>query len=71
MAGGLLGGLLGGILGGGKEPKVDTKPAEELTDEEKEKARKARTALYGTEGGVSGSELAPGQVGTRDTLFGN
>ena len=45
--------------------------AEQETAEEKRKAKKSRAALYETPGGVVGAELAPDQVGKRDTLMGN
>ena len=35
------------------------------------KAKKSRTALFETEGGVSGQELQPDQVTQRNTLLGN
>lgn len=63
--------VVAGLLGGGKAPKVDTAPIAQ-TEDEKKKAKTARSALLQTEGGVLGSELQPGQVGGgRQTLLGN
>lgn len=59
---------LGAIFGGGG--KVST-AAVEKTEEEKKKAKTGRSALYETEGGVSGQELSPDEVKRRSTLLGN
>lgn len=48
-------------------PDVGT---EDLNDEKK-KAKKLRSALVETEGGIGGQELQSGGTGKRDTLFGN
>jgi len=58
-----------GFLGLGKTPSTSAAPTA-ATEEEKKKAKKARSALLETEGGIIGSELQPGQV-SRNTLFGN
>lgn len=58
------------LLGLGKTPTVST-AATDSTVEEQKKAKAARSALLSTEGGITGSELQPGQVGGRQTLFGN
>lgn len=55
---------------GGSAPKVSTAPIAE-TEEEKKKAKTARSALLQTEGGILGSELQSGQVSSRATLLGN
>lgn len=70
--------VFGGLLG--KTPKVkqpapvDVKSVEAPVQEiagEKKTAKAARAALYATEGGVLGEELASSQVGKRPTLLGN
>lgn len=58
---------MGGFFGGGG--KVES-TAPVVTEEEK-KAKKVRSALYATEGGVQGQELAAGEVSKRNTLLGN
>jgi hypothetical protein len=63
-----MGGFLGGLLGG--SPKVST-AAVTQTEEEKKKAKSGRSALYETEGGVTGQELNPDEVRRRSTLLGN
>jgi hypothetical protein len=70
MRGPNMGGLITGLLGGGDKPKVSTAPIADVT-EEKRKAKLSRTQLLATEGGLAGSELAPDQVQTRQTLLGN
>jgi len=57
-------------LFGGKAPTVSTAAPVEL-EKERKKARRSRVALLETEGGIRGEELQPGQVSTRNTLFGN
>jgi hypothetical protein len=57
-------------VGGTKAPVTSTAPVEQV-DEEKKKAKKLRSALLETPGGIVGAELQPGQVSQRDTLFGN
>lgn len=59
-----------GIFTGGEKPKVDPTPSQEL-GEAARKAKKSRTALIQTEGGVAGQELEPDQVKSRSTLLGN
>lgn len=71
MAGGLIGGLLGAIVGGGETPKVDTAAAQAPVVDDQNLAKKARSALLETAGGIDGQELTAGQVKQRDTLFGN
>jgi hypothetical protein len=58
------------LLGGGSKPKTDPAPIA-ATEEEKKKAKTARSQLLETEGGIIGSELTTGQTGGRSTLFGN
>ncbi len=59
-----------GLIGlGGKSPKTSPAPTLEVEDEKK-KAKTARSSLLETEGGILGMELQPGQV-KRDSLFGN
>jgi len=58
------------LFGGGSTPKVSTQPAQD-TEAEQKKAKKARSALLATEGGVLGTELEGGQVSQRSTIFGN
>lgn len=58
------------LFGGGSTPKVSTQPTTD-TQAEQKTAKKARSALLATEGGVLGSELDTGQVSQRSTLFGN
>lgn len=48
-------------------PAVDTTPVED----DKKKAKKLRSALVATEGGIEGQEAQIGDVKQRDTLFGN
>lgn len=57
-------------LFGGGAPKASTQATED-TKAEVVKAASSRAALYGTSGGVVGSELDPTQVKKRETLFGN
>lgn len=64
------GSLLGGLLGGGEKPKVVYQPVAD-TEEAKRKAKQGRSALYETDGGVTGSELNPDEVKRRNTLLGN
>ena len=61
--------ILGAVLGGsaGKVEQaavVDTKEAART-------AKEARSALFATEGGASGSELDPSKIKKRETLLGN
>lgn len=55
---------------GGKTPKTSPAPVV-ATEEEKKKAKSARSALLSTEGGITGAELQPGQVANNDRMFGN
>ncbi len=64
------GSILGGLLGGGSKPKVSYQPVAE-TEDAKRKAKAGRSALYETDGGVTGSELNPEEVKRRQTLLGN
>lgn len=53
-----------------KAPKVsDT--ANQTVEEDERKAKRSRVALLETEGGIVGSELNPGEVNKRQSLFGN
>lgn len=64
--------VVGKALGGSqKSPKVDAAPITQPVEDAQAQAKKARTALAMTEGGINGQELSVGQVGKRDTLFGN
>ena len=65
-----MGKLVKGLLGGGDVPKVSTAPRED-TEKAARKAKKSRTALFETEGGVAGQELSPEGVTQRNTLLGN
>jgi len=65
-----MGSLIKGLLGGGSAPKVSQKPAAD-TEAASRKAKRSRTALFETEGGVAGQELSPGGVTQRNTLLGN
>jgi len=66
--------VVGGLLGSApkvKAPKpVAAAPVQDITGEKKS-AKTARANLYATEGGVTGQELTPDQVGKRPTLLGN
>lgn len=62
--------ILGGILGFGAVPKTTTTAATDLATDEV-KSKKTRRNQFITEGGVSGQELSPAQVGGRNTTFGN
>lgn len=63
-------GFVGEILGGSKAPPVvSSAPASDVS-KAATKAKKQRSALLQTEGGIVGQELTAGQVG-RNTLFGN
>lgn len=57
------------LLGTTKSQKVSNTAAL-ATEEEKKKAKKAKSALLETEGGILGNELQPGQV-SNSNLFGN
>lgn len=62
-------GLFGSMFGS-KSPTVSSTASEDLTEEE-DAQKKARVALTATEGGLSGEEVAAGQVSQRQRLFGN
>lgn len=68
-------GLLSVVGLGGKTPQatapVVSKAAEEEVKTDESNAKKARAALYATEGGAAGQDLNPNQVKKRDTLLGN
>lgn len=56
----------------GKSPKTDVAPATAVIDETAKSAKKSRSQVLATVGGISGQELDPSQVSkTGDTLFGN
>lgn len=59
-----------GLLGGSKSPKASTTASAD-TEEASRKAKKSRTALLETEGGVAGQELEAGAVTQRNSLLGN
>lgn len=54
----------------GGTPSYDAPPAEDLS-EDKKKAKKVRSALLETEGGIGGEEVLGGGTKKRETLFGN
>lgn len=55
----------------GSTPSYDPPKIEEDLGEDKKKAKKVRSALLETEGGIGGEELSEGGTKQRDTLFGN
>lgn len=67
--------FIGKMFGFGDTPKVSsqaaTQAATKETEEAKRTAKTGRSALYETEGGVTGSELTDEQVKRRNTLLGN
>lgn len=65
-------GFVADVFSSGKKdiPLPAIGPAADISAEAK-KAKKARPALLATEGGATGVELLSGQVGRRETLFGN
>lgn len=65
-----MGKVVKSILGGGSKPKASTASAES-TQAAARKAKQSRSALFETEGGVSGEELDPNSVEKRRTLLGN
>lgn len=62
--------IFSGLLGGGKTPAASTEAVTDVSEDE-EKAKKARSALYATKGGVSGEEVSSVSTSGRSTLFGN
>ena len=65
-----MGDILGSIFG--KSPKVNTAPATTIIEDTTKKAKKSRSQVLATVGGVAGEELSGAQVSkTGDTLFGN
>lgn len=65
-------GELFGMDGSAAEDNAaSTAQAEENVSSDESKAKALRTALYATAGGAAGQELSLGQVGRRDTLYGN
>jgi len=50
--------------------KVSQQAVADVQDEGR-KAKKSRSSLFATTGGVAGQELQPGGTSTRETLFGN
>lgn len=65
-----MGKVVKAILGGGDVPKASTQSRED-TKAASRKAKKSRSALFETEGGVAGEELSPDAVTKRPTLLGN
>lgn len=63
--------LVGNLLGGGSTPKTNTAPAVDEVAQQQAKDQQARSALLQTAGGQAGSQLQPGQVQQRSTLFNN
>ncbi|MCK5605245.1 hypothetical protein KAR91_25360 [Candidatus Pacearchaeota archaeon] len=58
------------LFGVEKAPKVSSQ-AETAVEKASRKAKKSRTALFETEGGVAGEELEAGGVARRNSLLGN
>ncbi len=58
------------LFGGGDKGEIDFQPTQIQGDKTKLK-KKIRSVLYRTEGGALGEELEEGDVGGRDTFFGN
>ena len=67
--------VFGGILGSAPKAQapapVSAAPVIDIVDDQTKQGKKARAALYGTEGGINGQELTASQVGQRPTLLGN
>jgi len=57
------------LFGSKKDSKVDYEPVQIRDD--KKKLKRARSALFMTQGGAMGQELQSGDVTPRDTIFGN
>lgn len=62
--------LTGGLLGGAKPPTVSEKASDSVKSDAQD-AKKARARLLETQGGASGEEINPENVGKRPTLLGN
>ena len=71
MASFLKNALLPKLLGIGRDKPKASSAAADSVKQASRKAKKSRTALFETEGGVSGQELQPDQVTQRNTLLGN
>lgn len=65
-----MGKLVKSIFGGVDTPKASPVPVQDAEAAQR-KAKKSRTALFETEGGVAGEELDPEGVKGRSTLLGN
>lgn len=65
-----MGKIIKSIFGGTEKPKVNTS-SQESAEGSQRKANKSRSAIFATEGGVSGEELDPNSVKQRNTLLGN
>ena len=65
-----MGKVLTAIFGGAKTPEPSTAPVKSVEDDKK-KAKKSKVNLLSTGGGILGEELSAGNVGGRETLFGN
>ena len=52
-------------------PDYEAPAAEDDLNDDKKKAKKLRSALVKTEGGIGGEAVLEGQAKKRDTLFGN
>jgi hypothetical protein len=65
-----MGKVVKAILGGGDKPKASRAPVESA-EAAARKAKRSRSALFETEGGVAGEELNPSGVERRNTLLGN
>lgn len=55
----------------GGSPKYEAPQIDDGLEDDKKKAKKLRSALLETEGGIGGEEVMGGGVKPRDTLFGN
>ena len=66
-----MGKVVKSIFGGSKPKASDGSAANEVTSADIQ-AKKSRTALLATQGGITGQELAPSEVQKRkETLLGN
>ena len=61
---------MGNVLGGGA-PKASAAVPKALETDKKKEAKKARTSLFATEGGVLGSQVQDEDIRERRTLLGN
>ena len=67
-----MGGAIGSIFGIGSTPApVVLQAPMQANEEVKKQAKKARSVLLSTEGGIAGTELQAGTTGGRTTILGN